>query len=67
MSGGTMKSARHSTKIPFNKEYPRSSIFAHYLQHDNVAKFNKEQLSQKVANEMLLLWIIHANIPFYDL
>ncbi|KAF8540307.1 hypothetical protein BDD12DRAFT_880694 [Trichophaea hybrida] len=54
-------------KIPFYKEYPWSSIFANYLQHDNGAKFDKQQFSQKVADEMLPLWIIYANIPFCDL
>ncbi|KAF8531951.1 hypothetical protein BDD12DRAFT_920393 [Trichophaea hybrida] len=51
-------------KIPFHKDYPWSSSFANYLLFDNVAKFDKEQFSQKVVDEMRLLWIIYANIPF---
>jgi len=38
-------------KTPFHNDYPWNSIFACYLQFDNVAKFNKLQFSQKVADK----------------
>ncbi|KAF8535299.1 hypothetical protein BDD12DRAFT_938450 [Trichophaea hybrida] len=59
MSGGTTKLARHlkryhSTKITLG--VPSSPIIS--------VKFDKQQFSQKIADEILLLWIIYGNIPF---
>jgi len=65
MTGGTTKPARHlkrhhSTKITLGP--PSSPIVSSLV---NAAKmFDKQRFSQKVADDLLLLWIIHANIPF---
>jgi len=65
MPGGTTKPAshlkrHHATKISLG--VPTSPIISSLV---NTAKmFDKQRFSQKVADDLLLLWIIHANITF---
>jgi hypothetical protein len=66
LSGGTAKPARH-LRTRYLKQLelgiPASSPIISGL--INAAKqFDTQRFSQKVADDLLLLWIIHANIPF---
>jgi hypothetical protein len=65
MTGGTTKPARHlkrhhATMITLG--VPTSPIISSMV--NAAMMFDKQRLSQKVADDLLLLWIIHANIPF---
>jgi hypothetical protein len=65
MTGGTTKPAwhlnrQHATKITLR--VLTSRIISTLV---NAAKmFDKQRLSQKVADDLFRLWIIHENIPF---